>query len=71
MSAERTDPGEGELEGEVLDDEPAEHHANVKQDALHRVEANEVRELLIADDEEEHGEEDEERRELVAVVRLR
>lgn len=66
----RTDPREGELERKVLDDEPAEHDANVQEDALHGVEAHEVRELLVADDEEEHGEEDEERRELVAVVRL-
>ena len=47
-----------------------EHDADVEQDGLHGVEAQEVRELLVAHDGEEEREEDEKRSEAVGVVRV-
>ena len=66
-----TDPAVRNLEGEVLDGEAAEHDADVHEDGLHSVKADEVREVVVAHDQEEEGEEDEERGEPTGVVGLK
>lgn len=68
--AQPADGAERNLEGHVLDDEAAQHDADVQQDALHCVEPHEVGQLLVAHDREVEREKDKEGSEAVAVVRL-
>ena len=61
----------GDVHGKVLHDETGEHHADVEQDSLHGVVAQEMVKLNVADDGEEEGEEGDEGDEAVGVEDLK